>query len=212
MRRTRHAVVAGAVITGLMSALAVTAEADQTTPAPAPLVATLSPQVAAVPGIASYLQSSQPKSVEWINGHTVWVGTGNPTDSGDGTDYAASGDTLAGTYQDVQGSNNTPASWPTESVAAASSSSRQTVSPDVIQQSPCMNQDFCLETVTPYATYGYYETGATFLDIGHRYGFLTNKWYGYVQTPDGTTPTEPPHTSVSFSGPMTVTFLDITGS
>ncbi len=95
------------------------ASAQDAIPAPPSIQSTLSAQVAATPGITAYLQSSQPKSIEWIDGKTVWVGTGNPTWTGAGSVYAADGHTLAGTYQDVQGSNNAPHSWPTESVAAA---------------------------------------------------------------------------------------------
>ena len=92
-------------------------------PASPSIQATLSPQVAATPGIVAYLQSNRPKSEEFIDGHTVWVGTGNPTYTSHGLTYSQTGDTIAGTYQPVTFSNNTPTTWPTESVVAVSAGS-----------------------------------------------------------------------------------------
>ena len=93
----------------------------QSAPQPPSMASSLSSQVAMVPGIVSFLESSTPKSLEFdsSSGKVVWVGSGNATMDGSGWSYPANGYTIAGAFEPNPGSSTAPTSWPTESPAAA---------------------------------------------------------------------------------------------
>jgi len=99
------------------------ASAQNAMPTSPSIRSTLSTRVAATPQIVAYLQSNRPKSEEFIDGHTVWVGTGSPAGASQDWPYSKKGHTIAGTYQALPFSNNAPANWSTEAVTSASAGS-----------------------------------------------------------------------------------------
>jgi hypothetical protein len=90
------AVAAGCVLTAVASTAP-----PEPVQAPPSIASTLSPSMAATPGIVAFLSSSAPKAVEFnpSTGQTVWVGRGTVTWTATGVNYAPGGVTIAGTYQ-----------------------------------------------------------------------------------------------------------------
>jgi hypothetical protein len=111
------AVAAGCVLTAVASTAP-----PEPVQAPPSIAATLSPAMAATPGIVAFLSSSAPKAVEFnpSTGQTVWVGRGTVTWTATGVNYAPGGVTIAGTYQapTYPGASQTNP-WPDTSPASA---------------------------------------------------------------------------------------------
>lgn len=109
-------VAAGCVLTAVASSAP-----PAPVPAPPSMASTLSPAMAATPGIVAFLQSSTPKAVEFnpSTGQTVWVGKGTVSWTSTGERFEPGGVTIAGTYETptYPGAQANP--WPDFSPAAA---------------------------------------------------------------------------------------------
>ncbi len=99
----------------------------ESVPQPPSIASTLSPAMAATPGIVAFLMSSTPKAIELnpATGQTVWVGKGTATWTATGEHFAPGGVTIAGTYEPpaYAGAETNP--WPDYLPAAAILSSNQ---------------------------------------------------------------------------------------
>lgn len=115
------------VAVGCVLTAAARSAPPESVPQPPSIASTLSPAMAATPGIVAFLMSSTPKAVEFnpTTGQTVWVGKGTTTWTATGVNYAPGGVTVAGTYepQPYPGDQTNP--WPDHSTAAAVRSSNQ---------------------------------------------------------------------------------------